>query len=249
MGGSSIVQTDIGHGRGWLNSPAAASLKRVDRAVGAAIGRVLQVSEAGRTNARQWVLWNLYYWLVGGRWVARPKADRPSWLGAPAYPGTSPHEAGNAVDTNDWISPLVYAILRDHGWRCWSQAEPGYPAKGEPWHWVYYPFLDNHRNEPVSLPIDLEDIMANEQIGKFSFVLDGNLYVANGTFGGGIRHLSPGQLDIISGGASRGNPGYWVVKDNPKDEGRPLDTGIPAFDLKGNRAAFDQLVAMYGPIL
>ncbi len=109
--------TDIGGSRGWLDAPAAASLRRVD----AAIGRLLDVNSAGRTRAEQEEARRKYE--AGGAYAA--------------LPGTSPHEFGNAVDTDDRFIEL----MAEHGW--------SRPLSSEPWHFVYYPARDKHINQPV----------------------------------------------------------------------------------------------------
>lgn len=110
---------DLGHGRGWLNADAAASLWRVD----AQIGHPLQVTDAGRTGEQQAHL----------RWLYE------NGLGSYAAPrGESPHEQGNAIDTNE----RLVDILHDHGWRR--------PLAFEPWHFVYWPNYDNHIGSPAS---------------------------------------------------------------------------------------------------
>jgi hypothetical protein len=112
-----MIQTDIGYGRGWLDAPAAASLRRVD----AAIGRPLDVNSAGRTHEEQA--------------EARRKYENGGPYAAPV--GESPHEFGNAVDTDD----RFISLMAEHGW--------SRPLSGEPWHFVYYPSRDNHINEGV----------------------------------------------------------------------------------------------------
>lgn len=121
--------TDLGHGRGWLNAPAAASLRRVD----AQIGHPLQITEAGRTPAQQQVHWDRYQrYLNGGPWA--PLAARP---------GTSPHEFGNAIDTDE----RLVAVLAEHGW--WR------PLASEPWHFVYRAWADKHINDPAPSPVPI----------------------------------------------------------------------------------------------
>lgn len=107
-------------GRGWLNDDAAASIHRID----GEIGRLLQITSAGRTWAEQAELYD--GWING----------RPGYYFA-APPGTSPHEAGNAIDTND----RFLDVMNRHGWRR--------PLSQEPWHFVYWPNLDNHINDPA----------------------------------------------------------------------------------------------------
>lgn len=118
-------------GRGWLNAAAAASIARVD----AAIGHLLQITEAGRTEAEQQAHWKRYLaYLNGGPWA--PLAAKPR---------TSPHEFGNAIDTNE----RLVALLAEHGW--------SRPLKSEPWHFVYNPNNDQHRYDPA--PAGEEDDM------------------------------------------------------------------------------------------
>lgn len=118
--------TDIGHDRGWLDAPAAASLARVD----ADLGRPLGVNSAGRTYAEQQDAYRKY--LNGtGAFAARP--------------GTSPHEFGNAIDTDDRFTWL----LGQHGW--------SRPLSFEPWHFVYYPRDDQHIGRPAGIPAGIPE--------------------------------------------------------------------------------------------
>jgi hypothetical protein len=92
----------LGHGRGWLDAPAAASVKRIDYL----IGRPLDINSAGRTRAA-WDAWQ-------------------NGTGAPAnLPGTSMHEKGLALDTDD----RFLAVMSRNGW--WR------PYSHEPWHFEY----------------------------------------------------------------------------------------------------------------
>ena len=123
-------------GRGWLNAPAAASLGRVDRA----IGHPLQVTEAGRSRAEQQAHWDRYVrYLNGGPWA--PLA---------AKPGSSPHEFGNAIDTNERLVTLLAA----HGW--------SRPLPVEPWHFVYNPNNDRHRFDPAPAGQEEDDMFTEE---------------------------------------------------------------------------------------
>lgn len=106
--------------RGWLSVEAAYSIHRVD----AAIGHQLQITEAGRTWDQQKAHRDRYEAYVNGG----------PWAPYAAKPGTSPHEFGNAIDTNERTG-----VLLDHGWRR--------PLSFEPWHFVYNWNLDNHRHE------------------------------------------------------------------------------------------------------
>lgn len=116
----------------WLSPAAAASLRRVDRER----GRDVTVTWAGRSWDEQNVLWEKY-----GR--NPQKAARP---------GTSPHETGNAIDTDEWTLSGFVALMADHGWKR--------TIKSEPWHFVYATGRDKHLNDPApTAPATLEDIV------------------------------------------------------------------------------------------
>lgn len=129
-----MQRTDIGHGRGWLRADAAASIRRIDHA----LGRPLDSNSAGRTAAEQ------------------AEARRKFFAGGPyaAPVGTSPHEFGTAIDTDD----RFIALMADHGW--------SRPLKTEPWHFVYNPTRDNHRYEgvPAALPLTEEPTPEEEEM-------------------------------------------------------------------------------------
>lgn len=123
-------QVDLGFGRGWLNRPAAASIRRIDRQ----IGHPLQITEAGRTWGRQNEHWLTY------RRVGRPIALHPDT--------PSEHQKGNSIDSDE--AQRIIAILEDHGWRRtvyrWVN---GKWTLVERWHFEYFAHLDNHRNDPA----------------------------------------------------------------------------------------------------
>ena len=130
------VHVALSHGRGWLNADAAASLGRVD----ASIGHPLQVTEAGRSRAEQQAHWDRYVrYLNGGPWA--PLA---------AAPGSSPHEFGNAIDTNE----RLVALLAAHGW--------SRPLPVEPWHFVYNTNNDRHRFDPAPAGQEEDDMFTEE---------------------------------------------------------------------------------------
>jgi len=130
-----IGRTQRGNGRAaWLSPAAAASLARVDRA----LGRKVTCTWAGRSWAEQQVLWDRY-------------GHDPMKA---ARPGTSPHESGNALDTDEWTIPGFVALMAEHGWKR--------TIKREPWHFVYSASRDKHRNDPTPTahaPATLEDIV------------------------------------------------------------------------------------------
>lgn len=96
-----MTPTDIGHGRGWLDAPAAASLARVD----AQLGRPLDVNDAGRTWQEQYDAWVKYQ--NGGNLALHP--DNP----------LARHTKGLAVDTDDRLT-----WIGEHGWVADIGGEP-----------------------------------------------------------------------------------------------------------------------------
>jgi hypothetical protein len=88
--------TTIARGH-WLTPAPAASYKRM-RAAGCPAG----ITDAGRTNAEQWAIWRLF---KAGKLAATA-----------AYPGTSKHEKGNALDLPEPARAWVRAHGEDYGW-------------------------------------------------------------------------------------------------------------------------------------
>lgn len=121
---------DIGHGRGRLAAPAAASLARID----AQLGRPADVNEAWRSPAQA----DANY----AKWVAYRDGYGP--IAPYALPASeSIHCRGYAVDSDDWYSAAA-AVWRDNGW-VQTARYPG-TNRDEPWHGEYVYSLDNHRN-------------------------------------------------------------------------------------------------------
>lgn len=121
-----MKMTALSYDRGWLDAPAAASLARID----AEIGHPLDINESGRTWAQQNAHYQRYLaYLVGGPWapIALP-------------PGSSIHEFGRAIDTDEQIT----AVLNRHGWRH-TVYRGGRLV--EPWHYEYEQDNDQHRDE------------------------------------------------------------------------------------------------------
>lgn len=113
--------TDLGGGRGWLNDGPAQSLFRIDRA----LGHRMQITEAGRTRAQQQAHWDRY------QKYGYPIAARP---------GTSLHEKGSAIDTNEGQNHV--ALLQSHGWRRTVYRNG---KLVEPWHFEYFANEDRYR--------------------------------------------------------------------------------------------------------
>lgn len=136
---------DLGYGRGWLDRPAAASLFRIDRA----IGHACQISEAGRTWDQQYRFWLLY---ISGRGAIALHPDTPS-----------EHQKGKAVDSNE--AQEFVALMEEHGWRRtvyrWVN---GVWTLVERWHFEYFAHLDQHINDgqPANNQSE-EDVMNAEQ--------------------------------------------------------------------------------------
>lgn len=170
---------DIGHGRGWLATAAAASLRRVD----AALGRPLQTTWAGRTRDQQQRLWEKY---------GPPRAARP---------GTSPHEAGRSIDTDE--RPL--ALLAEHGW---------IQHPDEDWHFNYVASRDQHRNTPTG-SAELPD---QEEEMPFIAVCKGDWYLVIGK----QAHL----LGAASGAADSGIPIIRYVDDWAVKQLKTVVSGI-----------------------
>lgn len=123
-----MITTVIGAKRSgrpaWLRADAAASYTRMLTA-GMPTGGI---TDAGRTNAEQWQLWWAYL--------------RGELAATAAYPGTSLHETGLALDLTGAALAWVRAWGRPYGWVIDT-------VPGEPWHVVYVPELDQHRNDPA----------------------------------------------------------------------------------------------------
>lgn len=137
------VKIDLGHGRGWLAPRPAASIFRID----AALGRPADINEAGRSREKADE--------GHSKWLAYLNGTGPK---APyALPGDeSVHVAGEAADSDDWYDPAAAAVWRDHGWRQTARY-PKDPKKDEPWHGEHFDHLDNHRNDPIPPPATQEE--------------------------------------------------------------------------------------------
>lgn len=134
MGYTYTGQTvDLGHGRGWLDADAAASIRRID----AQLGHPLQVTEAGRSFFQQEQHWLRY--LRDGKPIA-------------LNPNTpSVHQKGRAIDSDE--AQRIVAIMHDHGWR---QTVYRNGKLVEPWHWEYDRNLDNHYGEETDMALNAE---------------------------------------------------------------------------------------------
>lgn len=90
--------TELPADRGWLDAPAAASVTRID----AALGRPLQIDSAGHSREYQLQLWQEGQ--EGGGYYRHPDDDSEP----------SAHPLGLAIDTLDWFDHVD--LLNEHGW-------------------------------------------------------------------------------------------------------------------------------------
>jgi hypothetical protein len=123
--------TTLSAGRGWLTDEAAASIVRID----AALGHPMQITEAGRTWAQQNAHYQAYLrYLAGGAYA--PIALSPD---APSI-----HQLGNAIDTDEGQKHV--SLLAEHGW-----IRTVYRAGKlvEPWHFEYSTSRDHHLAAPT----------------------------------------------------------------------------------------------------
>lgn len=99
--------------------------------IDAEIGGVMQITDAGRTREQQ-----------EEEYAKDPNNAAP--------PGESPHETGKAVDSNQ--AQHHADTMHRHGWRR--------PIAREWWHWVYWPALDQHINDPTPKTNQEEEMTA-----------------------------------------------------------------------------------------
>lgn len=139
------AKVDLGAGRGWLNTPAAASIRRIDRQ----IGHAMQITEAGRDWAQQ----NKHYqhYLRYGSPIAL-NPDTPSI-----------HQKGAAIDTDE--GQQFNARMEENGWkRTVYRYVNGKWTLVEPWHYEYFPENDRHINDGGETPAsEMEDDMIRIQ--------------------------------------------------------------------------------------
>lgn len=116
---------DLSNGRGWINPGPAASIARIDKA----LGRPLHITEAGRSFFQQQVFYEA--WLNGtGNYALSPYAP-------------SIHQVGDAIDTGDWWE--LTALLNEHGWFQTVFWPDGSLREG--WHFEYDASRDQHIND------------------------------------------------------------------------------------------------------
>lgn len=115
---------ELSGGRGTLPADAAASIHRIDRQ----IGHRVQITEAGRTYARQLYLWQQF---VNGV----PGFNRALHPDNPLANHVLADGRRGAVDSDEQTG-VPWA---EHGWIL--------TASDEPWHREYFAEHDQHRND------------------------------------------------------------------------------------------------------
>lgn len=185
--------TDLGGGRGWLDYPAALSLFRLD----ARIGHLWQISEAGRTWEQQNKFRQDYLNRVPGASFALPA-------------GTSIHERGRAIDTNE----RIVWLLNEYGWFQTAL------AIGEEWHFEYDASRDQHYNEGAPAGGGAVDFEENDMTPEQDQILrniagfiyaggtstaDPNYFGSDGTLYNRVRNM---EAHLYAGGPSAADPNY-----------------------------------------
>ncbi|GGF30225.1 hypothetical protein GCM10010922_01480 [Microbacterium sorbitolivorans] len=117
---------DLGHGRGWASAEAAASIRRID----AALGHEMQITEAGRSAEQADANHAAYQAYLNGTGPWAPLAFDSK---------NSVHCWGNAIDTDEGQQHLE--LLEDHGW---IRTVYRGGVLIEPWHFEYATTRDNH---------------------------------------------------------------------------------------------------------
>lgn len=115
----------------WLRRNAARAYKRMVRR-----GTPRNcVSDAGRTNAEQWEMWRRYL-----------RGELPATA---AYPGTSKHETGLALDLREPARKWVRKFGKHYGWIKDR-------VRNEPWHFEYDPKRDRSKRVRIKVTKELD---------------------------------------------------------------------------------------------
>lgn len=172
-----LLGNNWGDETAYLRKDAAASYNRARAEVLAKTGVVLAVRGWNRTLAEQEQFFHERYvpglasadqrWHVHdgvGRWYGLKKGSA-----AAAIPGDSNHGWAIALDIVDfggvgqWNHPnylAAWPILAEHGW---TETE-GRGSIQEPWHKVYEPALDQHKNDPTPTEDDMVTAQDRQEI-------------------------------------------------------------------------------------
>lgn len=132
-------------GRGQLPAPAAASIARIDRA----IGRLLPITEAGRTREKQ-----MHYYT---NWVNRvPGFNRALHPEDPLANHVMVSGRRGAIDTEAAKQGAVtIAFMNAHGWY--------QDAADEYWHFSYFQEKDQFINEIGDVMAEAAEILSEVQ--------------------------------------------------------------------------------------
>lgn len=140
----------LSHGRGQLRPAPAASIWRID----VALGRPVDINRAYASWDQQMV-----YYRAWNAYASNPIAWRRTHPGqAPPplalHPDQSWHCKGMAVDTDESprTVPALASLWSDNGWR--------FEVASEPWHGQYYTSLDRNYGKPAggsSVPFPTPD--------------------------------------------------------------------------------------------
>jgi len=182
------VQVELGGGRGWLDAAPAASIRRID----AALGHRVQITEAGRSFFTQEEHW-LKYLRDGYPIALNPNTP-------------SEHQKGQAVDSNEFQRNQT--LVEEHGWRRtvyrWVN---GKWTLVEPWHYEYFAHLDKHINDHVPPVIQEENEMT------YAVRLD-NKHLFHIGFGQ-IKHLRTNS--VVKGNHNKGPADLTMLIVQPDD--------------------------------
>lgn len=139
------THTPLGGGRGWLDAAAAASIRRID----AAIGHMLQITEAGRSFFQQEEHW-LKYLRDGYPIALNPNTP-------------SEHQKGKAIDSDE--AQNFVGFMEQHGWfRTVYRWVNGKWTLVERWHFEYFIDRDQHRNDPTPSGSGTKDLEEDEDM-------------------------------------------------------------------------------------
>ena len=191
-----------------LRIDAAASWDRLAAAVEARSGHVLVLTDSYRPIEVQKRIFleryvqhntgtgDLRYWYGVAYWRLRG-------VYAAAVPGTSNHGSGLAVDASGLggfagaLFMVLAALALEHGW---TNTEGR--SVDEPWHWVYDPAHDTHRN--ASVPED-DMALTPDDLEKLATAVWGKILTGHGrrasaqAFAVDTRELA-GRLDGVTAG-------------------------------------------------
>lgn len=191
-------KVDLGSGRGWLDTAPAASVKRIDRA----LGHPLQITEAGRTWGQQNVHW-VHYQRYGSPIALNPNTP-------------SIHQKGWAMDSDE--AQRFVAFMAEHGWiRTVYRWVNGKWTLVEGWHFEYFIDRDKHRFDPTPTPGG-KDVIKNTQDAKAK-TKDGRLVAPGAAFWLNTLATAPAKNAV----SVTGKAGEYAFALHVYAEGTPGD--------------------------